>query len=139
MPLYDYVCESCRHRFEVIHGVHEHGPVTCPNCGKGPVRKAITAAAIHYRGSGWAKKERHAATARSGAKTDADGSGGEAGPGGKDADKQTQDTDKAAKGADTAGDKAATARPGSETNGKRTAEKAGGNRRAKPSPTSTGD
>ncbi len=65
MPLYDYVCAACGRRFEVIHGVHADGPTSCPLCAKGPVRKAITAAAIHYKGSGWAKKERRA-TASSG-------------------------------------------------------------------------
>jgi putative FmdB family regulatory protein len=66
MPLYDYQCAACGRRYEVVHGVHAEGPTTCPLCGKGPVRKAITAAAIHYKGTGWAKKERRA-TAASGA------------------------------------------------------------------------
>ncbi len=65
MPLYDYQCAACRRRFEVVHGVHADGPTTCPLCGKGPVRKAISAAAVHYKGSGWAKKERRA-TVKSG-------------------------------------------------------------------------
>ena len=39
------------------------GPTHCPNCGGGPLRKAITAAAVHYKGSGWAKKERRATVA----------------------------------------------------------------------------
>ena len=58
MPAYDYDCAACGRRFEVIHGVHAPGPTSCPLCGSGPVRKAITAAAVHYRGSGWAKMER---------------------------------------------------------------------------------
>ena len=61
MPLYDYVCAACGRRFEVIHGVHGDPPTSCPLCGKGPVRKAISAPAVHYKGSGWAKKERRAA------------------------------------------------------------------------------
>lgn len=65
MPVYDYTCAACGRRFEVLHGVHAEGPTECPLCGKGPVRKAITAAAVHYRGSGWAKKERHAAASSS--------------------------------------------------------------------------
>jgi putative FmdB family regulatory protein len=65
MPVYDYTCAACGRRFEVLHGVHAEGPTACPLCGKGPVRKAITAAAVHYRGSGWAKKERHAAASGS--------------------------------------------------------------------------
>jgi len=65
MPVYDYTCAACGRRFEVLHGVHADGPTACPLCGRGPVRKAITAAAVHYRGSGWAKKERHAAASSS--------------------------------------------------------------------------
>jgi putative FmdB family regulatory protein len=68
MPLYDYDCAACGRRIEVVHGVFAPGPTHCPNCGSGPLRKAITAAAVHYKGSGWAKKERRA-TVASGAKT----------------------------------------------------------------------
>ena len=80
MPAYDYDCAACGRRFEVIHGVHVDGPTTCPLCGKGPVRKAISAPAIHYKGSGWAKKERRATATPGTAKSSADsGSGEEAG------------------------------------------------------------
>ena len=58
MPLYDYDCAACGRRIEVVHGVHAPGPVSCPNCGGGPLKKAITAPAVHFKGSGWAKKER---------------------------------------------------------------------------------
>lgn len=58
MPLYDYDCSACGRRFEAIHGVHEDPPAACPLCGSGPVRKAISAPAFHFKGSGWAKKER---------------------------------------------------------------------------------
>jgi putative FmdB family regulatory protein len=63
MPVYDYDCLECGRRVEVIHGVHGVGPTHCPNCGGGPLKKAITAAAVHYKGSGWAKKERRATVA----------------------------------------------------------------------------
>jgi putative FmdB family regulatory protein len=78
MPAYDYDCAACGRRFEVIHGVHADPPSSCPLCGKGPIRKAITAAAVHYRGSGWAKKERRA-TASSGSKAQSDGNASSAG------------------------------------------------------------
>lgn len=65
MPLYDYDCAACGRRFEVIHGLYESGPTTCPLCGKGPVRKAVTASAVHYKGSGWAKKERRSTSRKS--------------------------------------------------------------------------
>jgi putative FmdB family regulatory protein len=78
MPAYDYQCAACGRRFEVIHGVHADGPTSCPLCGNGPVRKAITAAAVHYRGSGWAKKERRTPVAAGASKAgdDASGDGG---------------------------------------------------------------
>jgi len=63
MPLYDYDCAACGRRVEVVHGVHAPGPTHCPNCGGGPLRKAISAPAVHFKGSGWAKKERRATVA----------------------------------------------------------------------------
>lgn len=61
MPIYDYRCVTCSHRFEVIHGVHVDGPTACPACGEGPVIKAVSAPAVHFKGSGWAKMERRSA------------------------------------------------------------------------------
>lgn len=58
MPLYDYDCAACGRRFEVIHGLNDDPPTACPLCGSGPVRKAFAAPAVHFKGSGWAKKER---------------------------------------------------------------------------------
>jgi putative FmdB family regulatory protein len=75
VPTYDYVCTECGQRMEVVHGIHEQGPTTCPVCG-GRVRKAVAAPAVHFKGSGWAKKDRGAAVAtRAAAKADAGGDG----------------------------------------------------------------
>jgi putative FmdB family regulatory protein len=71
VPAYDYLCDNCGHRFEVLHGVHAEGPTICPNCGSRRLRKAISAPAVHFKGSGWAKKERRTAAASVGS-----GSGG---------------------------------------------------------------
>lgn len=60
MPVYDYICGTCGERIEVMHGVYASGPEACAQCGKGPMRKALHAPAVHFRGSGWAKKERAA-------------------------------------------------------------------------------
>jgi len=60
MPVYDYDCAACGRRVEVIHGVNAPGPTHCPNCGGGPLRKAISAPAVHFKGSGWAKRDRRA-------------------------------------------------------------------------------
>lgn len=71
MPIYDYLCTACGHRMEVVHGIHGHGPEACPACA-GTMRKAMVAPAIHFKGSGWAKKDRGAATrTKAAAKADA--------------------------------------------------------------------
>jgi len=62
MPRYDYRCTACGQTVEVMHGIHDSGPTTCESCG-GAMRKALSAPAIHFRGSGWAKKDA-AASAR---------------------------------------------------------------------------
>lgn len=57
MPIYDYVCESCGHVMEVAHGIHAQGPAECPECG-GTLAKVFAPPTFHFRGSGWAKKDR---------------------------------------------------------------------------------
>ena len=99
MPLYDYDCAACGRRFEVIHGVHADGPTTCPLCGKGPVRKAITAAAIHYKGSGWAKKERRASTSSGHSKSSGDGGSSSGATSDQDADRAAGSASKSEPGA----------------------------------------
>jgi putative FmdB family regulatory protein len=83
VPLYDYDCAACGRRFEVIHGVYADPPAACPLCGGGPVKKAITAASVHYRGTGWAKKERRAAI-KSGASSKGDDGSADSGSSGAD-------------------------------------------------------
>jgi putative FmdB family regulatory protein len=63
MPVYDYVCRQCGRRIEVMHGMHAPGPDVCEYCG-GQLRKAIHPLAIHFKGSGWAKKDAGAASSR---------------------------------------------------------------------------
>ena len=53
MPLYEYQCESCNHRFEVIQKFSDPSPTVCPVCGKGPVRQLLSSPALQFKGSGW--------------------------------------------------------------------------------------
>ena len=65
MPIYDYVCGACGHRFEVLHGLNEAGPHQCPACGNGPIKRAFAPPTIVFKGTGWAKLDRrHAAAPR---------------------------------------------------------------------------
>jgi putative FmdB family regulatory protein len=52
MPLYEYQCEACGHRFEVIQKFSDPPLETCPKCN-GVVRKLLSSPAIQFKGSGW--------------------------------------------------------------------------------------
>lgn len=63
MPIYDYLCAACDHRADILHGLNDPGPNFCPSCGaEGTMRKQFAAPAIHFKGSGWAKKDRGSTT-----------------------------------------------------------------------------
>jgi putative FmdB family regulatory protein len=72
MPLYEYECDSCGHRFEVIQKFSDPLVDTCPKCGSA-VHKLMSSPAIQFKGSGWyitdyAKKDSTSATKAGNAK-----------------------------------------------------------------------
>ena len=52
MPIYEYVCASCGEKTEAIQRVGEKPLKICPRCG-GKLKKAFSAPAIQFKGSGW--------------------------------------------------------------------------------------
>lgn len=52
MPLYEYECDSCGHRFEVIQKFSDPLVEVCPKCGC-KVEKLLSSPAIQFKGSGW--------------------------------------------------------------------------------------
>ena len=52
MPLYEYQCDNCAHRFEVIQKFSDAPIEVCPKCG-GPVKKLLSSPAIQFKGTGW--------------------------------------------------------------------------------------
>jgi putative FmdB family regulatory protein len=52
MPLYEYQCKKCGHRFERIQKFSDKPMKKCPDCG-GPVEQLISAPAVQFKGSGW--------------------------------------------------------------------------------------
>ncbi len=52
MPLYEYQCKKCHHRFERIQKFSDPHVKKCPDCG-GPVEQVISAPAVQFKGSGW--------------------------------------------------------------------------------------
>ena len=53
MPLYEYECDACGERYELIRKFSDPPLETCPKCGKGPVRKLVSSPAFQFKGSGW--------------------------------------------------------------------------------------
>lgn len=52
MPLYEFQCKKCHHRFEKIQKFSDPKPRKCPECG-GPLEQLISAPAVQFKGSGW--------------------------------------------------------------------------------------
>src|SRR5437773_10244161 len=52
MPLYEYECKKCGHRFEKIQKFSDPMLKKCPECG-GKIEQMISAPAIQFKGSGW--------------------------------------------------------------------------------------
>ena len=52
MPLYEYECKKCHHRFEKIQTFSAKHVKKCPECG-GPIEQLISAPSVQFKGSGW--------------------------------------------------------------------------------------
>ena len=72
MPLYEYQCTKCGHRFEKIQKFSDKPIRKCPECGS-RVEQVVSAPAVQFKGSGWyvtdyAKKSPGSASSESGSK-----------------------------------------------------------------------
>ncbi len=52
MPLYEYQCDACGHRFEHIQKFSDPLLTVCPECGDA-IRKLVSSPAIQFKGTGW--------------------------------------------------------------------------------------
>lgn len=53
MPLYEYQCKACHHRFEKIQKFSDPPVSECPECGEDEVEQLLSAPAVQFKGSGW--------------------------------------------------------------------------------------
>ncbi len=84
MPLYEYQCKKCGHRFEKIQKFSDRMVKKCPECG-GPVEQMISAPAVQFKGSGWYVTDYAK-------KSSSPGSGGDSGSKDKKDDKSKSDS-----------------------------------------------
>lgn len=68
MPLYEYQCEKCGHRFEKIESLSASTTKKCPKCGA-KAERLLAAPAIQFKGSGWYVTD-YAGKSGSGTKSD---------------------------------------------------------------------
>jgi putative FmdB family regulatory protein len=109
MPLYEYECDACGHRFEKIQKFSDPLEDTCPECG-GHVHKLMSSPAIQFKGSGfyitdYPKGDKGTAPKSDGGKTDREAK----------ADKPSASTDGASKTDKSSGTEAASSTPAAST------------------------
>lgn len=53
MPIYEYECGACGDRREFIQKFSDAPKRKCPSCGERKLKRLVSAAAFHLKGSGW--------------------------------------------------------------------------------------
>lgn len=56
MPIYEYSCDKCHERQEVLQRVGDSAPELCPQCGaRDSLHRVVSSSAFHLKGGGWYK------------------------------------------------------------------------------------
>lgn len=55
MPIYEYACPDCGHKFDEIQKFSDDPITVCPKCGKNSVKKLISQTSFILKGGGWYK------------------------------------------------------------------------------------
>ena len=84
MPIYEYLCDSCHHKLEIIQKISDEPMRFCPECGEEALRKLISPVSFRLKGTGWYETDFK----------NKPKSGGEAGP---DTAEKTKEKDKVSK------------------------------------------
>ena len=53
MPIYEYQCQECGHRFEALQKISDALLTTCPKCEAEELKKLVSAAGFRLSGNGW--------------------------------------------------------------------------------------
>jgi putative FmdB family regulatory protein len=61
VPLYEYKCAVCGHRFEIRQGIREASLTECPECS-GAIRRVVHPVGIVFKGSGFYKTDSRTAS-----------------------------------------------------------------------------
>jgi len=111
VALYEYQCEACGRRFELIRRFSDPPPEACTLCGSGPVNRLPSSPAIQFKGSGFYITD----YAKKGEGGKGEGGGGEGEKSDKTSTEQKQDAKSDAAAAEKGADKGAKTEGKSET------------------------
>ena len=53
MPIYEYECEACGHRYDILQKAGDPLLTVCPECSQPTLKKLVSAARFRLSGSGW--------------------------------------------------------------------------------------
>jgi putative FmdB family regulatory protein len=53
MPIYEFECASCGHRFDKLQKLSDEDPTICPSCGAPQLKRRVSAPSFRLAGSGW--------------------------------------------------------------------------------------
>jgi len=72
MPIYEYACDACGHRFEKLQKMSDEPLTDCPDCAESALKKLVSAAAFRLKGSGWYETDFKNNTGKKAAETKSD-------------------------------------------------------------------
>ena len=79
MPIYEYQCTDCAHKFDELQKMDDAPLIDCPQCNKASLVKLVSAPSFRLKGSGWYEtdfkkdKRKNLAEDSSGSKDSKDG------------------------------------------------------------------
>lgn len=53
MPIYEFECGGCGHRFDRLQKLSDPDPEICPQCGAPRIQRKLSAPSFRLAGSGW--------------------------------------------------------------------------------------
>lgn len=53
MPIYEFECRHCGHRFDRLQKLSDDDPVVCPACNEPQLQRRVSAPSFRLAGSGW--------------------------------------------------------------------------------------
>ncbi len=76
MPIYEYQCQECGHRFEALQKISDAQLTTCPQCQAEALKKLVSAAGFRLSGNGWYETDFKSGKQKNIAKSDSSNASG---------------------------------------------------------------